>query len=111
MADEDRAPSHPVDELSARRAEALQRAGRRAARVRLFSGRCAAYDAVNPDKPRLGESLKLVDSVRLGQIPSVIFAPSRRWAEFHPRRKAVLAPAAVLFLRPVRAVRRAAHPL
>jgi len=27
--------------------------------------------------------LKLVDSVRLGQIPSVIFAPSTM-AEFHP---------------------------
>jgi type VI secretion system protein ImpH len=41
-------------------------------------------DAINPDRPRLGEATRLADDpVRVGQLPSLIFAPSTL-ADFQP---------------------------
>jgi type VI secretion system protein ImpH len=41
-------------------------------------------DAVHPDRPRFGEAVRLTDDpVRLGQVPTLIFAPSTL-AEFEP---------------------------
>lgn len=87
MADENRAPPHPLEEISAPEMSAEAR--------KLYEALAAAphefdffqalrrLDSVNRDKPRLGEAVRLIDPVRLGQIPSVIFAPSTL-AEFHP---------------------------
>jgi type VI secretion system protein ImpH len=82
MADEDRAPPHPVEQVSAE-ARKLYEALAAAPHAFDFFQALRRIDAVNSDRPRMGESLRLVDPVRLGQIPSVIFAPSTL-AEFHP---------------------------
>ncbi len=82
MADDGRAPSHALG-VSTRVLE-------------LYDALCAApyafdffqalrrIDALNPDRPRLGEAARLADDpVRVGQLPSLIFAPSTL-AEFQP---------------------------
>jgi len=82
MADEDRAPPQPVGKVSAE-ARKLYEALAAAPYEFDFFQALRRFDAVHGDRPRLGEALRLVDTVRLGQIPSVIFAPSTL-AEFHP---------------------------
>jgi type VI secretion system protein ImpH len=82
MADDDRAPPHALD-LSAE-AAALYEALRETPHQFDFFQALRRIDAVNPDRPRTGEALNLADdAVRLGQIPSLIFAPSTL-AEFEP---------------------------
>jgi type VI secretion system protein ImpH len=82
MADEDRAPPHPVAEISEEAGKLYDALAAAPYEFDFFQA-LRRIDAVNPDKPRLGEALRLVDPVRLGQLPSVIFAPSTL-AEFHP---------------------------
>ncbi len=82
MADEDRAPPHAVEEVSADGRKLYEALAAAPYEFDFFQA-LRRIDAVNRDRPRLGEGFRLVDAVRLGQLPSVIFAPSTL-AEFHP---------------------------
>jgi type VI secretion system protein ImpH len=75
MADDDRAPPHPL---------ALYEALRAAPYRFDFFQALRRIDASHPTTPRIGESPRLADDpVRLGQVPSLIFAPSTL-ASFEP---------------------------
>lgn len=75
MADDDRAPPHALEFYDALRA---------APYAFDFFQALRRIDALNRDKPRLGEAARLADDpVRLGQTPSLIFAPSTL-ASFEP---------------------------
>jgi type VI secretion system protein ImpH len=82
MADEDRAPPHALAEISAPARELYESLAAAPYEYDFFQA-LRRIDAVNGDTPRLGEAPRLVDPVRLGQLPEVIFAPSTL-AEFHP---------------------------
>ncbi|MBV8652883.1 MAG: type VI secretion system baseplate subunit TssG [Alphaproteobacteria bacterium] len=80
MADDDRAPSHALGPDALAFYEALR------ARPYAFDFFQALrrIDALNRERPRIGESARLADDpVRLGQTPSLIFAPSTM-ASFEP---------------------------
>ena len=82
MADDDRAPPHALDPSI--EAQALYEALHAAPHQFDFFQALRRIDAVNPERPRTGDALNLADdAVRLGQIPSLIFAPSTL-AEFAP---------------------------
>jgi type VI secretion system protein ImpH len=75
MADDDRAPPHALELYEALRAAPYDFD---------FFQAIRRIDAANKEKPRLGESPHLADDpVRLGQIPSLIFAPATM-ASFEP---------------------------
>jgi type VI secretion system protein ImpH len=75
MADDDRAPSHSLEFYEALLA---------APYAYDFFQALRRIDALHQDRPRLGESARLADdAVRLGQLPSLIFAPSTL-ATFEP---------------------------
>lgn len=75
MADDDRSPPHILDLPP--QARALFEALHAAPYEFDFFQALRRIDATHPDHPRLGEATKLSDdAVRLGQIPSLIFAPS-----------------------------------
>jgi type VI secretion system protein ImpH len=75
MADDDRAPPHALG-VSSRSTE-LYEALRAAPHQFDFFQALRRIDAVNSDLPRRGEASRLAeDPVRLGQVPSMIFAPS-----------------------------------
>jgi type VI secretion system protein ImpH len=81
MADDDRAPPHAV--AAPPEAQELYEALRAAPYEFDFFQALRRIDAANPDRARIGESARLEDPVRIGQIPSVIFAPSTL-ADFQP---------------------------
>lgn len=82
MADDGRAPSHALG--VSRRAFELYDALRSAPYEFDFFQALRRLDALNPDHPRLGEAARVVDDpVRVGQLPSLIFAPSTL-ADFQP---------------------------
>ena len=82
MADDDRTPPHALGVSP--QALALYDALRAAPYEFDFFQALRRIDAVNPDRPRLGDATRVADdAVRLGQIPSLIFAPSTI-AEFQP---------------------------
>lgn len=90
MADDDRAPPHTLGVSP--EAMALYEALQAAPYEFDFFQALRRIDAANPDRPRLGEATRLSDDpVRLGQVPSLTFAPSTL-AEFelasegHPAR-------------------------
>jgi type VI secretion system protein ImpH len=86
MADDDRAPPHALSVADANSAKVRELYDRlRAAPYEFdFFQALRHIDANHPDRPRFGEGLRLADDpVRLGQIPSLIFAPSTL-AEFEP---------------------------
>jgi type VI secretion system protein ImpH len=75
MADDARAPPHALG-VSPRVLE-LYEALRAAPHSFDFFQALRRIDAVNSDGPRVGEAARLADeSVRVGQLPSLIFAPS-----------------------------------
>ncbi len=75
MADEDRTPPHALE---------LYRALGAAPYAFDFFQALRRIEAAHPDRPRFGESTRPAeDPVRLGQIPSVIFAPATL-ADFVP---------------------------
>jgi type VI secretion system protein ImpH len=81
MADDDRAPPHP---LTAPLRLALYEALHAAPYEFDFFQALRRIDAAHPELPRRGEAVRLEDDpVRLGQVPSMIFAPSTL-AEFQP---------------------------
>jgi type VI secretion system protein ImpH len=82
MADDDRAPP---DALGVSREGAdLYAALQAAPHAFDYFQALRRIDVVNPNRPRLGEATRLADDpVRLGQIPSLIFAPSTL-AAFQP---------------------------
>jgi type VI secretion system protein ImpH len=84
MADDDRAPP---DTLGASpKAADLYAALQAAPHEFDYFQALRRIDAVNPDRPRLGEATRLADDpLRLGQVPSLIFAPSTL-AAFQPPR-------------------------
>src|SRR5689334_17680350 len=82
MADDDRAPPHALG--VSRRGEELYDALRAAPYAFDFFQALRRVDAVNDTLPRRGEATRLADDpVRLGQLPSLIFAPSTL-ADFQP---------------------------
>jgi type VI secretion system protein ImpH len=82
MADDDRAPPHALG-VSPRAFE-LYDALRAAPYAFDFFQALRRIDAANPERPRLGEAARLGDEpVRVGQLPSLIFAPSTL-ADFQP---------------------------
>lgn len=82
MADDDRAPPHALDAPPS--AADLYAALQAAPYAFDFFQALRRIDAVNSDRPRMGEATRLIDDpVRLGQIPSLIFAPSTL-ADFQP---------------------------
>jgi type VI secretion system protein ImpH len=82
MADDDRAPAHALGVSPD--AETLYEALRAAPYAFDFFQALRRVEAVHPDRPRLGTATRLADDpVRLGQLPSLIFAPSTL-AEFEP---------------------------
>jgi type VI secretion system protein ImpH len=75
MADDDRAPPHALELYEALRAAPYKFD---------FFQALRRIDAAHPTTPRIGESARLADDpVRLGQLPSVIFAPATL-ASFEP---------------------------
>ena len=82
MADDDRAPPHALG-VSSRVLE-LYDALRAAPYSFDFFQALRRIDAINSERPRLGEATRLADEpVRVGQLPSLIFAPSTL-ADFQP---------------------------
>jgi type VI secretion system protein ImpH len=82
MADDDRAPPHPLNAPSS--AAELYATLQAAPHEFDFFQALRRIDAVNARGPRLGEATRLADDpVRLAQIPSLIFAPSTL-AAFQP---------------------------
>jgi type VI secretion system protein ImpH len=82
MADDDRAPPHALG-VSSRVLE-LYDALRAAPYSFDFFQALRRIDAINSERPRLGEATRLADEpVRVGQLPSMIFAPSTL-ADFQP---------------------------
>jgi type VI secretion system protein ImpH len=83
MADDDRAPPHALG--AARPERDLYEALRAAPYAFDFFQALRRIDAVNRDRPRLGEAARAADEpVRVGQLPSLIFAPSTL-ADFQPQ--------------------------
>lgn len=83
MADDDRAPTHALG--VARPDRDLYEALRAAPYAFDFFQALRRIDAVNRDRPRLGEAARAADEpVRVGQLPSLIFAPSTL-ADFQPQ--------------------------
>jgi type VI secretion system protein ImpH len=82
MADDDRAPPHALGVSS--RVFELYDALRAAPYSFDFFQALRRIDAINSERPRLGEATRLADEpVRVGQLPSMIFAPSTL-ADFQP---------------------------
>jgi type VI secretion system protein ImpH len=82
MADDARAPSHALGVSP--QARELYEALRAAPYEFDFFQALRRMDAVNVDLPRLGEAAQVADDpVRIGQMPSLIFAPSTL-ADFQP---------------------------
>lgn len=83
MADDDRAPLHALG--AARPDRDLYEALRAAPYAFDFFQALRRIDAVNHERPRLGEAARAADEpVRVGQLPSLIFAPSTL-ADFQPQ--------------------------
>lgn len=82
MADDDRSPPHALGEVPA--AQKLFDALRAAPHEFDFFQALRRIDTLYPDRPRFGEAMRPADDpVRLGQLPSLIFAPSTL-ASFEP---------------------------
>jgi type VI secretion system protein ImpH len=82
MADDDRAPPHALGVSPD--ARELYEALRAAPYEFDFFQALRRIDALNADRPRLGETTQVADDpVRIGQLPSLIFAPSTL-ADFQP---------------------------